>query len=91
MAKLPFKLTDDQRRAVWQIYLDMQKTQPMNRLIDGDVGSGKTVVATMAAVMAMKSGFQVALMAPTEILARQHAETIQGLLQPVSYTHILGH
>lgn len=80
---LPFTLTDEQRRAVWQIYLDMQKDQPMNRLLEGDVGSGKTVVAAMAAVMALKQGFQVALMAPTEILARQHAETLHELLQPL--------
>jgi ATP-dependent DNA helicase RecG len=83
VSHLPFTLTDAQRKAVWQIYLDMQKSQPMNRLLEGDVGSGKTVVATMAAVMAMKQGFQVALMAPTEILARQHAETIHDLLAPL--------
>jgi ATP-dependent DNA helicase RecG len=83
VSHLPFKLTDAQRKAVWQVYQDMEKTQPMNRLIEGDVGSGKTVVATMAAVMAMKQGFQVALMAPTELLARQHAETIYDLLEPL--------
>lgn len=86
---LPFKLTDDQRKVVWRIYIDMQKTQPMNRLINGDVGSGKTVVATMAAVMAMKAGFQVALMAPTELLARQHAETIHDLLEPLGMANRL--
>jgi ATP-dependent DNA helicase RecG len=80
---LPFKLTDAQRKVIWQIYLDMQKTQPMNRLVEGDVGSGKTVVATMAAVMAMQEGYQVAFMAPTELLARQHADTIYKLLQPL--------
>lgn len=80
---LPFKLTDAQRGVVWQIYQDLQKTQPMNRLLEGDVGSGKTVVATMAAVMAMRENFQVALMAPTELLARQHAETIHALLEPL--------
>ncbi len=80
---LPFTLTDAQRKATWQIYLDMQKSQPMNRLLEGDVGAGKTVVAAMAAVMAMRQGFQVALMAPTEILARQHAETIHRLLDPL--------
>lgn len=80
---LPFTLTDAQRKAVWHIYQDIQKSQPMNRLIEGDVGSGKTVVAAMAAIMAMKQGFQVALMAPTELLARQHAETIHQLLEPL--------
>jgi ATP-dependent DNA helicase RecG len=80
---LPFKLTDEQRQVAWQIYLDMQETKPMNRLVEGDVGTGKTVVATMAAVMVVKQGFQVAYMAPTEILARQHAETIYKLLEPL--------
>jgi ATP-dependent DNA helicase RecG len=83
VSHLPFTLTNAQRKTVWQVYQDMEKTQPMNRLIEGDVGSGKTVVAAMAAVMAMKQGFQVALMAPTELLARQHAETIYNLLEPL--------
>lgn len=87
---LPFKLTDDQRAAVWQMYLDMQKTHPMNRLLEGDVGSGKTVVAAMTALMAMEQGFQVALMAPTELLARQHAETIFKLLEPLGYADQVG-
>lgn len=80
---LPFKLTDAQRRVIWQIYQDLQKPQPMNRLIEGDVGSGKTVVAAMAALMALEQGWQVALMAPTELLARQHADTLYTLLKPL--------
>jgi len=85
VAKLPFKLTDAQRKAVWKIYQDMDRTQPMNRLLEGDVGSGKTVVSAMAALMAMEQGFQAALMAPTEILARQHADTLCKLLNNVDY------
>lgn len=83
VAELAYKLTDDQRKVIWQAYLDMQKTVPMNRLVQGDVGSGKTVVAAMAALMAIKNGYQAALMAPTEILARQHAETIHKMLKPL--------
>ena len=82
--RLPFNLTDDQRRVIWQIYLDMQKDTAMNRLVEGDVGSGKTVVAVMAAVMTIASGNKVAFMAPTELLARQHAVTIEKLLKPLN-------
>lgn len=89
VSHLPFKLTDAQRIVIWQIYQDMQRTQPMNRLVEGDVGSGKTVVAAMAAVMAMRQDFQVALMAPTELLARQHAETLFELLRPLGMSERL--
>lgn len=90
VGELPFALTNAQRKVVWQIYLDLQKTQPMNRLVEGDVGSGKTVVATMAAAMVLNAGKQVVLMAPTEILARQHADTILKLLRPLGYGDKVG-
>jgi ATP-dependent DNA helicase RecG len=90
VSNLPFTLTNAQRKVIWQIYLDLQKSQPMNRLIEGDVGSGKTVVATMAALMVMHEGWQVALMAPTELLARQHAETIYNLLRPIGLADQVG-
>ncbi len=79
---LPFRLTDDQRRAAHEILIDLDRPSPMNRLLQGDVGSGKTVVAAMAARMAIAAGHQVVLMAPTEILARQHLETMRELLSP---------
>lgn len=87
---LPFQLTDAQRKTIWQIYLDMQREQPMNRLVEGDVGSGKTVVAAMAAMMVLHHKHQVAFMAPTEILARQHAETLTKLLEPLGLANQLG-
>lgn len=87
---LPFKLTDSQRKVLWRIFQDMERTQPMNRLIEGDVGSGKTVVAAMAAAMAMGEGFQVAYMAPTEILARQHAASLYELFKPLGLSEKIG-
>jgi ATP-dependent DNA helicase RecG len=80
VATLPFKLTDGQRVAAHVILTDLAAPGPMNRLLQGDVGSGKTVVAAMAALMTHHAGMQTAVMAPTEILARQHATTLDGLL-----------
>lgn len=83
VSKLPYKLTNAQRKVTWQIYKDIEKDVPANRLIQGDVGSGKTVVAAMASLMAIREGFQVAFMAPTEILARQHAQTLSEMFKPL--------
>ena len=80
-AVLPFRLTGDQKTAIREIVTDMQRPQPMNRLLQGDVGSGKTIVALMAALVAMENGLQVAFMAPTEILAEQHFFNIRRLLE----------
>jgi ATP-dependent DNA helicase RecG len=87
---LPFELTNAQRKVIWQIYLDLQKKEPMNRLVEGDVGSGKTVVATMASLMVLKKRMQIAFMAPTELLARQHAATISELLKPLGQKSTVG-
>ena len=76
VARLPFKLTKAQEKVIQEIRLDMASFKPMQRLLQGDVGSGKTVVATIAAIMAIEGGYQAAFMAPTEILARQHYEKI---------------
>lgn len=84
--KLPFALTNAQRRAAWDILQDFERAAPMNRLLQGDVGSGKTVVAGLAARQAASAGYQTAFMAPTEILARQHAETLAKLLEPFGVT-----
>jgi len=78
---LPFRLTAGQKQALKEIVDDLQRPRPMNRLLQGDVGAGKTIVALLAAIVAMENGVQVAFMAPTEILAEQHYANISRLLQ----------
>ncbi len=77
---LPFTLTDAQKVAAWEILRDLQQTCPMNRMLEGDVGSGKTVVAAMAIYSTALNGLQTAMMAPTEILAKQHYDSLCSLL-----------
>ena len=79
---LPFTLTGAQRRALEESAADLALTRPMNRLVQGDVGSGKTAVAAGCAWLAVRSGWQCAMMAPTEILAEQHAKTLSAMLSP---------
>ncbi len=78
---LPFQLTGAQRRSTWEILQALEKTTPMNRLLQGDVGSGKTIVAALAAAQTARNGHQTALLAPTAILATQHYESLQKLFQ----------
>lgn len=82
---LPFKLTEAQRKVVKEIFRDMKSDAPMNRLLQGDVGSGKTIVALISMLATMENGYQTALMAPTEILAEQHARNIKKILAKSPY------
>ena len=81
LAKLDFELTQTQKQALWEIIKDLDKKYPMNRLLNGDVGSGKTIVVLIALALAVKSGWQGVFMAPTEILSRQHFQTAIKILE----------
>jgi ATP-dependent DNA helicase RecG len=89
LAAVPFELTGAQVRAMKEIGEDMTQSKPMNRLLQGDVGSGKTVVSLYAALAAVQSGHQATIMAPTEVLAGQHYRTVQALLAPVGGVDLL--
>jgi ATP-dependent DNA helicase RecG len=86
LSTLPFKMTQDQLTCLDDILEDFKKEHPMHRMVQGDVGSGKTLVALATAFVAIKNGFQVALMAPTEILAHQHLKNVQKFLEPFGVT-----
>ena len=86
LARLPFQLTHAQQRVLGEILHDLQQSHPMQRLVQGDVGSGKTIVAACASLGAIESGLQVAVMAPTELLADQHLRNFSGWLEPLGLT-----
>lgn len=88
-ASLPFSLTGAQKRVLVEIYNDLAQNAPMNRLVQGDVGCGKTIVAALSALQAVDSGYQAALMAPTEILAEQHYLKLKPLLEPLGVKVVL--
>ena len=83
LQQLPFSLTDAQRRAIDEVCADLQRPIPMNRLVQGDVGSGKTMVAAAASFVVFQNGYMAAMMAPTEILAQQHYQSLSRLLHPL--------
>lgn len=83
---LPFAATGAQRRAIAEVRADLEAPRPMNRLLQGDVGAGKTLVATAAMLLAVEAGYDAALMAPTQILAEQHFRNLQGWLDPLGVT-----
>jgi ATP-dependent DNA helicase RecG len=87
--RLPFRLTGAQERAIAEIMADLAAPHPMRRLLQGDVGSGKTLVALLAALVVIDAGWQAALMAPTELLAEQHFETVRPLLEPLGVRAVL--
>src|ERR1041385_7257468 len=85
-ARFPFQLTNAQKRSIYEIAADIQSTKPMSRLLQGDVGSGKTVVALYAMLVAVANKLQAALLAPTEVLAEQHFLTLGNFLKDSSVT-----
>ncbi len=89
ISHLPFTLTDAQIKVFSEIERDMESGKPMNRLVQGDVGSGKTIVSGLAAFKAVKNGYQAAMMAPTSILAEQHYNTLKGLFEPFGIRTVL--
>src|SRR6266571_1838973 len=88
-ATLPFRFTDAQRRVIIEIFGNLALTRPMCRLLQGDVGAGKTAVAAAALLMAALNGYQGAIMAPTELLAEQHAQSISAMLEPFGIRSVL--
>lgn len=82
ITEFPFQLTNSQKQCLQEILSDLQKSQPMSRLLQGDVGSGKTIIAAIAGILAARNGFQTAFMAPTEVLAGQHYRTITKFFSP---------
>lgn len=86
ISQLPFELTPSQKQVIWEILQDIEHEMPMNRMLQGDVGAGKTVVAGVVARQVVSAGYQVAVLAPTEILASQHAKTLANLLEPLGVT-----
>ncbi len=90
VSNLPFDLTRDQRVSSWEVFQDMESSVPMNRLLEGDVGAGKTVVAAMVIFNTVLNGFQSVIMAPTEILAKQHFESLKKLLPDLRIVLLTG-
>ncbi|WP_210379997.1 DEAD/DEAH box helicase, partial [Borreliella garinii] len=92
VSSLPFELTEDQRISIDEIFSDLGSSKPMNRLLQGDVGSGKTLVALLSGLPLIEAGYQVAFMAPTDLLARQHYDNLSNILSSfnVSVTLLTG-